>query len=475
MKIFSVTYFILFISLFTFQTSSSQDIALKKGAVVDSLPVSEDLTESFAMFLPRNYSEDKKWPIIFVFDPEGRGINSARLFSQAAGDQGFLIVASNSISSKDSLVINLERASRLLEKVILSFPVEMNRVYTAGLGHGALVASSLPAIYPKIRGILAVEELWMNKKFINQNDYNPSIVGFAAYKSDAVNKLNEYKHILNSKDYNYLIYKYEDDNNWPSANLIAHGLGAFTLQAMQDNSVDLDIVDRLFKAEMETAESWKRQLNYFKAFELLELMEDKYKGFDKKGEIRDLQKEIRRESVFKKQRSQFNSAKIKERELRYEYRLLIEEDLTAKSFENVGWWVQQMENIEKLQNSSEVAEVEMGYRMKDNLQTYAKERFKDLKNSGAGIDRLILLSILQTVFDKKNPEGYFQIISLSAQDGDYYTALLYLEDLLKTGYDNLEQLYEIPGTLDLKLSPEFNELVKKYLDESKYYNIPMED
>ena len=477
MKIISPIYTGILFLLFPLQLLLAQDLSLRKGAAVDSLPINDSIAESFAMYLPSNYSEDKKWPIVFVFDPKGRGINSARLFSQAANEQGYLIAASNNIAEKDSLITNLEIASRLLQKVLPSFPIDENRVYTAGLMEGALVASALPAVYPKIKGILVVEDIWMNKEFLTKNNNNQTIVGFASYKSAAYNNFKESFNIFKILDYKKFVYNYENEAMWPSAKLISHGLGTFTLQAMLDGSQlkDPEIINNLFESELATAESWRRQLKFYNAYELLELMREKYKYFDKKDEIRDLQKEIRREAIYKEQRSQYNSAKIKEQDLRYQYSYLIEEDLTSKSFENIGWWVQQFKETDSLKNSKIVAEAEMGYRLVDYLQTYTKKRFEELKIAKAGIDRLILISILRTVFDKQNPEGYFSIISLSAQDGDYYTALLYLEDLLKTGYNELEKLYDIPGTLDLKLSPEFNELVKKYLGESKYYNIPSDN
>jgi hypothetical protein len=477
MKITSPIYTGLLFLLFPLQLLFAQDLSLRKGAAVDSLPISDSISESFAMYLPSNYSDDKNWPIVFVFDPQGRGINSARLFSQAANEQGYLIAASNNISEKDSLVTNLEIASRLLEKVLVSFPIDEKRVYSAGLEEGALVASALSIVYPKMKGILIVEDVWINKEFLAQNIKKQTIVGFAGYKSDSYNNFNESFNLFKILDYKNFIYNYDNEGMWPSAKLISHGLGTFTLQAVLDGdqSRDTDLIDNLYEAELATAESWRRQLNFYKAFELLELMREKYKYFDKKDEIRDLQKEIRKEAIYKEQRSEYNSAKIKEQDLRYRYPFLIEEDLTSKSFENIGWWAQQYKEIDSIKNSKVVAESEVGYRLEDYLQTYTENRFEELKLEKAGIDRLILISILRTIFDKENPEGYFSIISLSAQDGDYYTSLLYLEDLLITGYDDLEQLYDIPGTLDLKLSPEFNELVKKYLGESKYYNIPSDN
>ncbi len=473
----SPLYLILLIFLIPLQSTYAQDLSLKKGAVVDGLPINDSISESFAMYLPKDYSADKSWPILFVFDPEGRGINSARLFSQAAGIQGYLIAASNDISRHDSLVTNIETASRLLEKVLRNFPIDENRVYAAGLEEGALVASALPAVYPKIKGILVVEDIWMNKDFLSQNNKNQTFIGFASYISDSYNKFDENFPLFDILEYRSLIYNYPGKKMWPSSELLGHGLGSFTLQAMLDGSQtkDDEMINYLFESELATAESWRRQLNFYKAYQLLEIMREKYKYFDKKDEIRDFQKDIRRESIYKEQRSQFNSAREKERNLRYEYPFLIEDDLTAKSFENVGWWVQQFKELDSLKNSDIEAEAEVGARLEDYLQTYAENRFEELKLAKAGIDKLILISILHTVFDKENPAGYFNIISLSAQDGDYYTALLYLEDLLKTGYDQLDNLYKIPGTLDLKLSPEFNELVSKYLGESRYYNISNEN
>ncbi|RKS45070.1 hypothetical protein BC962_2745 [Gillisia mitskevichiae] len=476
MKITLPIFIGLFTLLFYSQALNAQDISLRKGAVVDSLPINDSIPDSFAMYLPRDYTTDKSWPIVFVFDNEGRGINTARLFSSATEEQGYLVVASNNISKEDSLLTNLETASRLVKKILLNFPIDENRVFTAGLGEGALVSSALPVLYPKIKGILVVEDVWINKDFLAQDNIKRTVVGFAGYKSD-YSKFNESFDMFKIFNHKSMIYNYEDESSWPSVKLISHGIGSFTLQSMLEGNQPKDeqIINMLFEQELETAESMRRQLNFYKAYELLELMREKYKYFDKKDEIRDLQKEIRRESIYKEQRSQYNSAKIKEQNLRYEYPLLLEDDLISKSFENVGWWVQQYKEIDSLKSSNVVAEVELGYRLEDYLQTYTKERFTELKSVKAGIDKLILISILRTVFDKENPEGYFSIISLSAQDGDYYTAMLYLEDLLKTGYKNLEELYNIPGTLDLKLSPEFNELIKKYLGESKYYNLPFEN
>ncbi|HSJ11328.1 MAG TPA: hypothetical protein VK916_01510, partial [Gillisia sp.] len=176
------------------------------------------------------------------------------------------------------------------------------------------------------------------------------------------------------------------------------------------------------------------------------------------------------ERLYKNQYRDYTNAAAKEADLLERYYYFFNEDVSSANFENLGWWSQQIKELQDLQVGNNIAEAEMAHRLEGQLRDLAKNAFLDLQDANAAIDPMVFTAILQTIFDKQDPEGYRNIISLSAQDGDYYTALLYLEDLLKTGYDDMESLYEIPGTLDIKLSPEYNSLVKQYLGSSKYYN-----
>src|SRR5690606_2180798 len=252
--------------------------------------------------------------------------------------------------------------------------------------------------------------------------------------------------------------------------VITNALGSFTLRAMAKaiRPGNDTMVEKLYKDELETAEQLKRKIMHCRAYELLEKMETKYSLFNKQKDLRDRQKEIRRSRPFRTQRREYSNAELKELESLEMYLFFFTEDVNSANFENLGWWGQQIKELQEMQIGKNRAESDMAFRLEGILQELANNTFKDLKENKAEIDPLIFTAILQTIFERDNPAGYKNIISLSAQDGDYYTALLYLEDLLKTGYDDMEALYNIPGTLDLKLSPEYSELIKKYLGESKF-------
>lgn len=91
------------IILMTFFSGFSQEMTLRKGAVIDNLTVSDTLTSTFALYLPTTFSSENPTPIVFVVDPQQRGKQALSLFLEAAEKYNFAIAAPNSISADTTL------------------------------------------------------------------------------------------------------------------------------------------------------------------------------------------------------------------------------------------------------------------------------------------------------------------------------------------------------------------------------------
>lgn len=465
-------YISFFLAILTTSIMVGQEMKLTKGVVIDSLPVNDSIAETFSLYLPTNFTTDRTWPVLFIFDPEGRGRNVAQLFRQPAEEQGYILAASNNMEKDSTLLFNTKVATRMVNGILNFFPVDVNQVYAAGLSQGARVASVMPAVYRNTTGVMAIGDTWINTDFIKKGA-KFSFVGLAGY--------NDYRKFLVGETAAYLskagmpatTYFFDGGREWPAIDVISNAIGTFTLQAIAKGhrTADLSLVEEIYQRELQYAEQLRGSTQFYKAYQLLEKMSLKYAMYGKKDELEQKMKDIRRTSLFRTQRRQYNRAALTEQEYRDQYLYFFNEDVYSSNFENLGWWNGQIKELEELQKSKEQAEAEMAHRLQGLLQDLAANSFRDLKEANAAIDPLIFTAILQTIFEKEDPQGYFNIISLSARDGDYYTALLYLEDLLKTGYDDVEALYNIPGTLDLKLSPEYNKIIQEYLGESKYYKI----
>jgi tetratricopeptide (TPR) repeat protein len=97
-------------------------------------------SNSYALYLPSNYSPVKRWPLLLVFDPFARGELSVKLFHDAAEKYGFIVVGSNNSRNFQ----DPSAAIRILwADVKERYAIDPRRIYTAGLSGGARVASSV--------------------------------------------------------------------------------------------------------------------------------------------------------------------------------------------------------------------------------------------------------------------------------------------------------------------------------------------
>ena len=464
-------YILFFLLIFTVD-GTAQELTLKKGIVLDSLKVNDSISETFSLFLPKSYSNDTIWPVVFVFEPQGRGRSAAQLFAQGGEEQGYIIIATNNIVAKDSLLNNLEVAYRVMNTAFNFFPLDQNRIYTAGFAEGAEIASAIPTVVSNIRGVMASGGVWLNPDLLKKGN-RFTFLGISGYNDYRLYNLEEAVRLFRRYDHPASLYTFNGFHEWPGSQLISRALGSFTLQAMEKGlkPQNPELVEILYQSELEEAERLRRTMQFYKSYILLEFMEGKYALYNKKNELRSFQKELRRNSLYRKQKREYNNALILENTKKEEYSYYFDEDVALANFENIPWWSQQLTELKKYQGGENIAEAEMAYRLQGFLTSLANSYYDALTRAGASADPLVFTAVLQTIFDKKDPLGYKNIISISAQDGDYEMAMLYLEDLLKTGYKDMEALYDIPGTLDLKLSPEYNAVIKKYLGESKFYDL----
>ena len=81
---------------------------------------------------------------------------------------------------------------------------------------------------------------------------------------------------------------------------------------------------------------------------------------------------------------------------------------------------------------------------------------------------LSYLWMLKTITNPKDYKSYKNVIAYASKIEDYATALFYLEELLKAGYEDKKGLYEIENTALLRITPEFNLLIEKYLKDARY-------
>jgi hypothetical protein len=197
-----------------------------------------------------------------------------------------------------------------------------------------------------------------------------------------------------------------------------------------------------------------------------------YRVLKDSDSLKRIKRELNKNKLFKTMTRNENNTLMKESFIKEDYVYYLEEDLATYNYNNLGWWIYQMGELKKYDNSKIEAEREMGKRLLGYVNALIEDNI-DIVNSGNQVDQevLSLLWMLKTITDPTDQSYYLKIISKSAKMEDYGTSLFYLEELLKKGYTDKAELYSLENTALLRITPEFNDIVAKYLKDARYETI----
>ncbi len=77
------------------QIAQGTSILLEKGRIIPKVICEIDTEQSYALYLPSDYSVEKKWSIIYIFEPAARSLIPMRLFKEAAEKYKYILLCSN--------------------------------------------------------------------------------------------------------------------------------------------------------------------------------------------------------------------------------------------------------------------------------------------------------------------------------------------------------------------------------------------
>lgn len=116
------------------------DENFETGKITDKVICKADANQSYALYLPPNYSKEKKFPIIYVFDPGAQAKHAVELFQPAAETFGYIVVCSyNSRNGPTAPIVEAIKA--IWADTLTRFSVDEKRIYASGFSGGARVAS----------------------------------------------------------------------------------------------------------------------------------------------------------------------------------------------------------------------------------------------------------------------------------------------------------------------------------------------
>ncbi len=132
-----------------------REIIIEPGRVTSEILCEADVTWSYRLYAPRNFTPDRRWPVLFVIAPGGGTAQSVRRYADGAEFNGFLVAISTQAgkSGKD----DLKAFDAMVRDVRDRVPSDPQRFFFSGFADGArlvLNAAAAPRDFA-VAGVLA--------------------------------------------------------------------------------------------------------------------------------------------------------------------------------------------------------------------------------------------------------------------------------------------------------------------------------
>jgi len=264
----------LFFTIAARTQTSSAPSSPPAGQIIESVVCAGDPSQTYALYLPSNYSPAKTWPIIYAFDPLAYGKTPVKLYKDAAEKYGYIIAASNNSRNFQADAVS-KAAESVWEDTHARLAVDPRRVYMMGFSGGARVATTLAIRCEPcaVAGVIShgagypgsfpasEKDRFTYFAFVGDKDFNwPEVTELAREKQDWGAA--------------YHLRVFPGEHQWAPPAIFPEALEWLQLKAMQAGTAPADsaFIDQLFsktQKEADDAAQRKDTLAQFEAYRSL--------------------------------------------------------------------------------------------------------------------------------------------------------------------------------------------------------------
>jgi len=244
----------LVLAMLTCRAAPAQELV--RGQILEAVPCEADASQTYALYIPSNYTPNRRWPVILGFDAGGRGRRAVERYQAAAEKYGYIVAGSNN-SRNGPWQVSLDAAAAMAADVLGRFRAEPQRVYTAGMSGGARVAMMLALSSDRIAGVLASSAGFP--------DEFHETVRFPVFGSMGTNDFNHYEMYALDRNLKspHRVEMFDGTHEWLPVELATNGVEWMEIQAMKGGlrTRDQKEIDEIFAKRTARADAQKRALD----------------------------------------------------------------------------------------------------------------------------------------------------------------------------------------------------------------------
>lgn len=436
---------------------------LTKGQVIDHVACLSDSSQSYALYLPSSYSTDKKWPILYGFDPGGRGNQPVELYREAAEKYGWIVVGSN--NSRNGPGIPLNTILQVLwNDTQARFAIDERRVYATGMSGGARVASSFAiALNERMAGVIACAAGFPSSKAPSK-ETRFAFLGIAGIEDFNFSELYQLDEAFEKLKLPHQLLTFEGGHGWPPKPILNEAVEWMELQAINSGLrvKDEKLIDDLYAQwsqharEAEAAgKRYEVTLRYrmiaecFKGLRNIDEVSSYYQKLKDSKETKDATNQIR---------NQQKQQELRSRDLAMIFQALNSDENKNQAILDARNLIARLRRDADGQNSS--SDRIVAKRVLDQFFVSASEEAtRELfsKRFDKAAEYLSIASQIRPT----NPQIFYRLAAAYAQSGMKKQAFEALRKALANGFSDLSRLDQAPEFESLRQEKEFIEILSQ--------------
>jgi dienelactone hydrolase len=245
----------------------AQDDTLPLNKVIENVVCHADNEQSYALFLPPNYSSEKKWPIIYALDAGARGKIPVELFKDAASQYGYIIVGSNNSQNGPWEPI-LHAIKAVWEDTHSRLSIDEKRVYSVGFSGGARAAALMTQLNSSsiTACILCGAGLPPNFELHNiKSVYIIGVIGLKDFNYLEMMELHQ-KIIKEAIPHRFIIM--DGYHTWPEDDICMRIVEWFEIHAMSVGKItkNENFIESIYEKELAVGHIFENEKNFYRAY-----------------------------------------------------------------------------------------------------------------------------------------------------------------------------------------------------------------
>lgn len=445
------------------QSATSQARAFPTGQVIEKVTAQADAAQSYALYLPSQYSPEKSWPILYGFDPGGRGKQPVELLREAAEKYGWIVVGSHNSRNGPGVPLN-DIISVLWQDTHERLAIDDRRVYTAGMSGGARVAISVAlGLKDRVAGVIACGAGFPYAK-APQKDLHFAFFGIAGIEDFNLIELRQLEEPLTKAGITHQLLTFDGEHSWPPKPSLLEAVEWMEAQAMKSgrNTKDEGRINELYTQGLSRAHQFAASAHSYDAWLRFRILADTFSGLRAVDEAATKAKQLQNakdvQTIMAQLKAADHQQEMRSNEIASVLQMLDSADTQMQAIANAKAVIAQYRK--KADEPTISTDRIVARRLMTQFSISLSEEATNAlyrKNYNRAASLLTIAAEIRP----NNPQTWYRLATAQVQSGEKKRALESLKRAVEKGFTEGERLEQAPEFATLRQDQEFQALIKR--------------